>query len=71
MVSFPRHSKTEGCLGSCRLREESPYFNGGSMSRMAIAWGVHQLGSAITPEALRNDDDASPVPLLHLRFLLN
>ena len=43
----------------------------GAVLGMAIAWGVHELGSAITPEALRNDDDASPTPLLHLRFLLN
>ncbi len=42
----------------------------GAVLGMAIAWGVHELGSAITPEALRNDD-ASPAPLLHLRFLLN
>ncbi|MFB3133582.1 MAG: GNAT family N-acetyltransferase [Rhodothermales bacterium] len=33
MLSFPRYCKTGGSLGACRLREESPYFNGGSMSK--------------------------------------
>ena len=28
MVSFPRHCKTVHRGGACRLREESPYFNG-------------------------------------------
>lgn len=41
----------------------------GAVLGAAIAWGVHELGSTLTPEALRADDD--PAPLLYLRFLLN
>ncbi len=43
----------------------------GAVLGSVIAWGVHELGATITPEALRSDDDPSPTPLLHLRFLLN
>ena len=33
MVSFTRPCKTVDRGGACRLREESLYFNGGSMSK--------------------------------------
>ena len=41
----------------------------GALLGVAIAWGIHELGPSITPEALRSEDD--PAPLLHLRLLLN
>ena len=43
----------------------------GAVLGTVIAWSVHELGTTVTPEALRNNGDTAPAPLLHLRFLLN
>jgi len=42
----------------------------GAVLGTAIAWGIHALGSSITPAALRKDGDPSPAPVLHLLIAL-
>ena len=35
-----------------------------------VAWGVHRLGTALTPAFLRKDDDRTAMPVIHLRVPL-